>query len=321
VKLNKFILDFEKPILELEQKIEEMRILNRTGNLSVSEEIEHLQAKADQLKREIFAKLNPWERVQLARHPQRPYTLDYISRIVSDFQELHGDRRFADDKAIVAGVGIIGGFHIAIIGQQKGRSTKENLQRNFGMPHPEGYRKALRVMALAGKFGRPVVTLIDTPGAYPGIGAEERGQAEAIAFNLFQMSQLPVPTIAVVIGEGGSGGALALGVTDKVFMLENSIYSVISPEGCASILYRDASKNKIAAEAMKITAKDLLKLKLIDAIIPEPPGGAHSDYDTTAQTVKQTMISAIKELYKKSPAELIKSRREKYRKMGFWETV
>jgi acetyl-CoA carboxylase carboxyl transferase subunit alpha len=319
--LNKFALDFEKPILELEQKIEEMRILNRTGNLSVSEEIEHLQAKADQLKREIFAKLSPWERVQLARHPQRPYTLDYISRIVNDFQELHGDRRFSDDKSIVAGVGKIEDYYCVVIGQQKGRSTKENLMRNFGMAHPEGYRKALRVMELAGKYHRPVLTLIDTPGAYPGIGAEERGQAEAIAFNLYQMSQLPIPTVAVVIGEGGSGGALALGVTDRVYMLENSIYSVISPEGCASILYRDASKNKMAAEAMKITAKDLLKLKLIDAIISEPPGGAHSDYDGTAQAVKRTVIEAFAELGKKSAEELIESRRAKYRKMGFWETV
>jgi acetyl-CoA carboxylase carboxyl transferase subunit alpha len=257
--------------------------------------------------------------VQLARHPLRPYSLDYITRISSNFQELHGDRRFADDEAIVTGLGKIGNFHLAIIGQQKGRSTKENLKRNFGMPHPEGYRKALRVMELAAKFGRPILTLIDTPGAHPGVGAEERGQAEAIAHNLFVMSSLPVPIIAVVIGEGGSGGALALGVADRVLMLENAIYSVISPEGCASILYRDASKNQTAAEALKLTAKDLSKLGLIDKIIPEPVGGAHSDYDACAENVKRAVITALEELRDKSPEELVDDRREKYRKMGYWQ--
>jgi len=317
--LNTYTLDFEKPIAELERKIEEMRALDRSGNLSAAEEIEKLQAKADQLKTDIFSKLGSWERVQLARHPRRPYTLDYISRISSSFVELHGDKRFADDPAIVAGLGQISNVKTAIIGQQKGRSTKENIYRNFGSPNPEGYRKAIRIMELAAKFERPILTLIDTPGAYPGLGAEERGQAEAIAHNLFTMSELPVPIVAVVIGEGGSGGALALGVADRVMMLENSIYSVISPEGCASILYRDASKNKLAAEAMKITSKDLMELKLIDAIIPEPVGGAHSDYNAAARMLKAKVIETFDELSRKSPEELIDSRREKFRRMGYWQ--
>ena len=317
--MNNYSLDFEKPIVELERKIEEMRALNRSGNLSATEEIEKLQAKANQLKTEIFSKLGSWERVQLARHPRRPYTLDYISRISTNFVELHGDKRFADDPAIVAGLGQISDVKAAVIGQQKGRSTKENIYRNFGSPNPEGYRKAIRIMELAAKFDRPILTLIDTPGAYPGLGAEERGQAEAIAHNLFVMSQLPVPIVAVVIGEGGSGGALALGVADRVMMLENSIYSVISPEGCASILYRDAAKNKLAAEAMKITSKDLYELKLIDAVIPEPVGGAHTDYDGAARLLKAKVLEAFDELSRKSPDELIDDRREKFRRMGYWQ--
>ena len=317
--MNNFVLDFEKPIIELERKIDEMRALNRDGKLSAAEEIERLQAKADQMKREIFAKLDPWQRVQLARHPMRPYTNDYLSRIITNFQELHGDRRFADDHSIIAGLGVIGDLKLAVVGQQKGRGTKENLKRNFGMPNPEGYRKALRVMQLAAKFNRPILTLIDTPGAYPGIGAEERGQAEAIAYNLFVMSSLNVPMAAVIIGEGGSGGALALGIADRVYMLENSIYSVISPEGCASILYHDAGKNKAAAEALKITSENLLKLKLIDKIIPEPSGGAHSDYDQTAKILKAAILGAFDELCKKSPEKLVDERREKFRKMGFWK--
>jgi len=317
--LNNYILDFEKPIVELERKIDEMRALNRNGNLSAADEIERLQAKADQLKRDIFDKLGPWQRVQLARHPRRPYTNDYITRIAADFQELHGDRRFADDPSIIAGVGKIGDYHFALIGHQKGRSTKENLRRNFGMPNPEGYRKALRVMKLAAKFGRPILTLIDTPGAYPGLGAEERGQAEAIANNLFGMAGLPAPIIAVIIGEGGSGGALALGLADKVLMLENAIYSVISPEGCASILYRDATKNKVAAEALKLTAQDLRRLGIIDGLISEPPGGAHSDYDETARVLKAAVLKALQELKSKSTDELIDSRRDKFRRMGFWQ--
>lgn len=316
--MNTFALEFEKPIIELEQKIEEMRALNRSGNLSVADEIEKLQQKADKLKSEIFAKLGPWERVQLARHPKRPYTLDYLSRITVNFTELHGDRRFAEDPAIVAGLGQIDNFKMAIIGQQKGRGTKDNLYRNFGMPNPEGYRKAIRIMQLAAKFNRPILTLIDTPGAYPGLGAEERGQAEAIAHNLFVMSELPVPIVAVVIGEGGSGGALALGVADRVMMLENSIYSVISPEGCASILYHDASKNKLAAEALRITADDLKSLGLVDEIIPEPAGGAHSDYDTAANMLKAKIIAVFAELTAIPGDVVVEERREKYRRMGFW---
>lgn len=316
--MNNYLLEFEKPIYELEQKIEEMRSLDRSGNLSAAAEIEKLQEKANQLKSDIFAKLGSWERVQLARHPRRPYTLDYLSRIVTHFSELHGDRRFADDPAIIAGLGQIDDLRLAIIGHQKGRSTKENLFRNFGMPNPEGYRKALRIMELAAKFNRPVLTLIDTPGAYPGLGAEERGQAEAIARNLFAMSELPVPIIAIVIGEGGSGGALALGVADKVMIMENAIYSVISPEGCASILFHDASKNKIAAEAMKITASDLFELKLVDEIIPEPLGGAHTDYDGAAKTLKVKILEAFAQFKDKTPEELIDSRRERYRRMGYW---
>ncbi len=316
--MNTFALDFEKPIIELEQKIEEMRALNRSGNLSVADEIEKLQARADKLKSEIFAKLGPWERVQLARHPKRPYTLDYLARIAVNFTELHGDRRFAEDPAIVAGLGQIDDLKLAIIGQQKGRGTKDNLFRNFGMPNPEGYRKAIRVMQLAAKFNRPILTLIDTPGAYPGLGAEERGQAEAIAHNLFVMSELTAPIVAVVIGEGGSGGALALGVADRVLMLENSIYSVISPEGCASILYHDASKNKLAAEALRITADDLKSLGLVDEIIPEPAGGAHSDYDAAAKMLKAKIIAVFAELTGKPGEVLVEERREKYRRMGFW---
>lgn len=317
--MNNFVLDFEKPIIELEKKIEEMRALDRNGKLSASEEIEKLQAKANLLKKEVFTNLSPWEKVQLARHPKRPYTLDYIERIAVNFSELHGDRRFAEDHAIVAGLGQISDIKLAIIGHQKGRGTKDNLHRNFGMPNPEGYRKAERIMRLAEKFNRPILTLIDTPGAYPGLGAEERGQAQAIANNLFVMSQLKVPIVAIVIGEGGSGGALALGVADTVMMLENSIYSVISPEGCASILYRDATKNRLAAEALKITARDLLTYRLIDEIIPEPPGAAHSDYDGTARILKAKIVEAMDKFRDKSPEELVSDRREKFNKMGFWQ--
>ncbi len=317
--MEKYLLDFELPIAELERKITEMRDLDRRGNLKAAEEIEKLQTKADQMKREIFAKLTPWQRVQLARHPHRPYSLDYITRIVEEFNELHGDRRFSDDQAIIAGTGKIGDIRLVVIGQQKGRGTRDNLKRNFGMPHPEGYRKALRLMNAAAKFNRPILTLIDTPGAYPGIGAEERGQAEAIANNLIVMAGIPVPIVAVIIGEGGSGGALALGLADCVMMMENSIYSVISPEGCASILYRDSGKNVLAAESLKITAQDQLKLKLIDRIIPEPPGGAHSDYDATAQILKQTVLEVFEQLKNKTPEQLIENRREKFRRMGYWQ--
>jgi acetyl-CoA carboxylase carboxyl transferase subunit alpha len=257
-----------------------------------------------------------WQRVQLARHPKRPHALDYINQIVTDFQELHGDRAFGDDAAIVGGAGFIDGQPVMVIGQQKGRDTKQKLIRNFGMPKPEGYRKAMRLMALAAKFGRPIVTLLDTPGAYPGIDAEERGQAQAIAYNLREMSRLEVPVVVIVIGEGGSGGALALGVGNRVYMLENSIYSVISPESCAAIIYRDAGKAEMAATALKLTAQDLLKLKLIDDIIPEPPGGAQENHAQAAELVRTTIRMSLAELKDKSPRELIDQRYEKFRIMG-----
>lgn len=317
--LNRHILDFEKPIYELEQKITGLVDLSQNDGLEVSEEVERLHAKLDKLRRSIFSKLGSWDKVQLARHPMRPYTIDYVSRIAADFIELHGDRRFADDPAIVAGLGKIDGHPFAIIGHQKGRNTRENLKRNFGMPNPEGYRKSLRVMQLAAKFNRPILTLIDTPGAYPGLGAEERGQAEAIADNLFVMSTLPVPIIAVVTGEGGSGGALALGLADRVMMLEHSVYSVISPEGCASILFHDSKKNKQAAESLKITPKDLKKLGLIDNIIPEPLGGAHNDYELAAGLLKEAVLKTIGELSEIASDALITQRRERFRRMGFWK--
>jgi len=317
--LDKYILDFEKPIVELERKIAEMKELFKSGQVSAGDEIKKLETKAKNMRQNIFAKLGSWERVQLARHPMRPYSLDYINRMVEDFQEVHGDRRFSDDKAIVAGSGKIGNHWMAVIGHQKGRGTRDNLKRNFGMPNPEGYRKALRVMELADKFNRPILTLIDTPGAYPGLGAEERGQAEAIAHNLFRMSEFKVPIIAVVIGEGGSGGALALGVADRVMMLENSIYSVISPEGCASILYRDATKNQLAAEALKITSLDLKENKLIDRIIQEPVGGAHQNYDEAASRLKTAVLEELSTLTAIDPDELVENRREKFRRMGFWK--
>jgi acetyl-CoA carboxylase carboxyl transferase subunit alpha len=257
-----------------------------------------------------------WQRVQLARHPKRPYSLDYIQRLITDFQEIHGDRAFADDPAIVCGMGLFEGSPIMVIGQQKGRDTKQKLYRNFGMSKPEGYRKAMRVMHIAAKFGRPVLTLLDTMGAYPGIDGEERGQAEAIATNLREMSRLPVPIVVICIGEGGSGGALALGVGDRVYMLENAVYSVISPESCAAIIWRDSTKGNLAATALKLTAPDLLRLGLIDAIIPEPAEGAHTDYDQAAQSVRETLRAALDELRGIPPAQLIERRYVKFRKMG-----
>lgn len=257
-----------------------------------------------------------WQRVQLARHPKRPHTLDYIGALITDFQELHGDRAYGEDAAIVCGMGMFDGEPLMVIGQQKGRDTKQKLLRNFGMPKPEGYRKAMRVMSLAAKFGRPIVTLLDTPGAYPGIDAEERGQAQAIAWNLREMSRLGVPIIVVVIGEGGSGGALALGIGNRVYMLENSIYSVISPESCAAIIYRDAGKAEQAANALKLTAPDLLRLKLVDAIIPEPPEGAHENHQQAAELLRTALRMALQELKGMTPAQLIEDRYQKFRKMG-----
>jgi acetyl-CoA carboxylase carboxyl transferase subunit alpha len=262
----------------------------------------------------------PWQRVQLARHPKRPHSLDYIQRLITGFQEIHGDRAYADDPAIVGGMGFFEGNPIVVVGQQKGRDTKQKLYRNFGMPKPEGYRKALRIMRMAAKFGRPVLTLLDTPGAYPGIDAEERGQAEAIAVNLREMSRLPTPIVVICIGEGGSGGALALGVGDRVYMLENAVYSVISPESCAAIIYRDSAKGELAASALKLTAQDLLRLGLIDSIVPEPPEGAQADPDSAARLLRETLRGALEELRPLPPAELLEQRYSKFRKMGSFFT-
>jgi acetyl-CoA carboxylase carboxyl transferase subunit alpha len=316
---KKYILDFEKPVAELEKKIIEMHEYAQLTGIDLTEDIKRLEKKAEQLRKEIYSNLTRWQHVQLARHPQRPYTLDYIENICTYFEELHGDRYYADDKAIVAGVGMIENYSCIIMGHQKGRDTKANLYRNFGMPNPEGYRKALRLMKLAVKFNKPVIAFLDTPGAYPGIGAEERGQAEAIARNLFEMSRLPVPIIIVVIGEGASGGALGIGIGDRILMMENAWYSVISPEGCAAILWRDSSNAPLAAEAMKVTAEDLLSLNVIDAIIKEPDGGAHRDPVAAANVVKKEILVNLCELIKKDRKELIKERIEKFSKMGFWE--
>ena len=319
IEKTKFTLDFEKPVVELEKKIEELRAYAESNGLNMEEDISRLENKAKVLRKEIYNQLTRYQQVLLARHPQRPYTLDYIEHICSYFEELHGDRLFADDKAIVAGIGLIGSYSCIIIGQQKGRDTKAKLFRNFGMPNPEGYRKALRLMKLAVRFNKPIVCFIDTPGAYPGIGAEERGQAEAIARNLFEMAQLPVPIIIVVIGEGASGGALGIGVGDTILMMENAWYSVISPEGCAAILWRDAAHAPLAAEAMKVTAKDLLGLNVIDKIIPEPEGGAHRDPVLAAKNVKEEILLTLAKLTKKSPEKLVKERIDKFSRMGFWD--
>jgi len=286
-------LDFEKPIAELEEKIVELQRVSSTSNLNLEKEIDTLRARNHDLTREIFSKLGAWQITQIARHPMRPYTLDYVDRIVMDFQELHGDRMYADDPAIVAGMGYIGSHSVVIVGHQKGRDTKERARRNFGMPRPEGYRKAHRVMKLAERFGLPVVTFIDTPGAYPGVGAEERGQSQAIAKSLEVMATLRSPIVSVVIGEGGSGGALAIGVCDKLFMLQYSTYSVISPEGCASILWRSAKKAADAAEAMGVTTSQLSRLGLVDEVIEEPLGGAHRNYDAMAETLKNAIVQCL----------------------------
>lgn len=313
------VLDFERPISELEQEIEKVKSLVAAGDMSLSTKLGKLEAKLDVLKKKVYGNLSPWQKVQLARHPQRPYTQDYIKLLMTDFQELHGDRKFADDLALMSGLASFEGMPVLVMGQQKGRNVKENLEQNFGMMQPEGYRKALRLMQMAEKFNIPVITFVDTPGAYPGIGAEERGQAEAIAHNLYSMSDLKTPIIVIVIGEGGSGGALGIGVGDKVYMLENSIYSVISPEGCASILWRDASKAALAAETMKITAKDCLNLGVIDEIIPEPLGGAHHSYEEAAENIRKILRRDLKELVKIVPDELIQKRYEKIRQWGAYK--
>lgn len=315
-----FVLEFEKPIIELEKKISEMQEYAASEGVELDEEIRRLQEKARRLQEEVYAKLTPWQRVQLARHPQRPYTNDYIRFMVNDFVELHGDRAYGDDPAIVAGIGKIDETRVVIVGHQKGRDTKQKILRNFGMAHPEGYRKALRLMKMAAKFNLPIISLVDTPGAYPGTGAEERGQAEAIARNLFEMAQLPVPIIVIIIGEGASGGALGIGVGDRVLMMENTWYSVISPEGCAGILYRDdTSKSPAMAEALKLTAQDLLEQRVIDEIIKEPIGGAHRDHEAAANVVKAHILKHLAALKEVAIAELIDQRIEKYGKMGYYD--
>ncbi len=314
-------LDFEKPLVELEQRIQELRGFASRENLEFTKELEELEKKAARLRKKIFSNLTPWQRVQLARHPRRPYALDYIKRIFTDFVELHGDRGFRDDPAIVAGLARFRGRPIAVIGHQKGRSTKENLKRNFGMPHPEGYRKALRVMKLAEKFGNPIVTFVDTPGAYPGVGAEERGQAEAIARNIREMASLRVPIVVFVTGEGGSGGALAIAVGDRVYVLEYAFYSVISPEGCASILWKTREKAPTAAETLRFTAPELLRMKVVDAVVPEPEGGAHRDPDSAAASVASYIEQALEDLDPMDPERLVAARRRKYLAMGDYEEV
>jgi acetyl-CoA carboxylase carboxyl transferase subunit alpha len=309
-------LDFERPLLELERQIEELKRVATDTQADVSKSLAPLEKKLADMRAEIYEKLTPMQRVLVARHPKRPYTLDYLNTVFTDFVELHGDRLFRDDPAIVGGWARLDGQSVVVIGHQKGRDTKENLRRNFGMAHPEGYRKALRLMQLAAKFSAPVITLVDTPGAYPGLGAEERGQAEAIARNLLEMATLRTPIITAVIGEGGSGGALGVGLADRVLMLENSVYSVISPEGCAAILWKDASQRERAAEALKITAQDLLDLGVIDEIIPEPPGGAHADPEAAAQALGEALRRQVRQLRKIRIEKLLKRREEKYLSMG-----
>jgi len=309
-------LEFEKPLLELERKIGELRSFSSEKGIDLAEEISTLEKKAESMKKEIYSNLSPWQKIQLARHPQRPYTLDYIKLIFEDFLEMHGDRLFGDDRAIVSGIAKFKGRPVTIIGHQKGRDTKDNIGRNFGMPHPEGYRKALRLMKQAEKFKRPVICLIDTPGAYPGIAAEERGQGEAIARNLMEMSNLKTPIIVVVIGEGGSGGALALGVGDKIAMLEHSVYSVSSPEACAAILWKDASKAQEAAKVLKLTATNLKELGVVDEIIPEPLGGAHKNPQQMADNLKFFLQENLDILAKKEIAVLLEERYSKIRSIG-----
>ncbi len=317
--MAKYYLDFEAPLKILDDKITSLKNTSVKTGVDVTSQLQLMERKLAETKEELYSNLNRWERVQLARHPERPITLDYIQKMTEYWFEIHGDRRFAEDKAIVAGLSRLGGNSVMIIGQQKGRGTKDRLNRNFGMPRPEGYRKALRVMELAEKFNIPIITIIDTPGAYPGIGAEERGQAEAIARNIYRMSTLKVPVVCVVTGEGASGGALGIGVGDRLLCLENTWYSVISPEGCASILFHDASRAKEAADAMRVTAQDLMEMEMADEIIPEPLGGAHNDLESTCDLVKKCILKHLDELSKFSPEKLIESRIERFDKMGRWE--
>ena len=313
---KKTFLDFEQPIAELEAKIEELRYVQSESAVDISQEIEQLSKKSQQLTKDIYSDLTPWQITKIARHPERPYTLDYINEIFTDFVELHGDRHFADDLSIVGGLARFNGSACMVLGQQKGRDTKERAVRNFGMTKPEGYRKALRLMKLAEKFKLPVFTFVDTPGAYPGIDAEERGQSEAIGRNIFEMAQLEVPIITTIIGEGGSGGALAIASADRVYMLENSVYSVITPEGCASILWRSNANTQDAAEAMKVTAADLKRLEVIDEVIPEPMGGAHRNPDETIDLVGKVVSEALADLSKLDPDGLRRHRQDKFLAMG-----
>jgi acetyl-CoA carboxylase carboxyl transferase subunit alpha len=309
-------LDFEKPIAELEKKLDDLKRHSRAQDINFDPEVRRMHAKIEEMKREIYSRLSAWQRVLIARHPQRPFMLDYITLAFSDFIELHGDRLFSDDKAMPGGLATIDGIRCVVIGHQKGRDTKENLKRNFGSAHPEGYRKALRLMRLAAKFRLPVVTLVDTPGAFPGVGAEERHISEAIAVNLREMMLLETPVVSVIIGEGGSGGALGIAVADRLLMLENSYYSVISPEGCAAILWKNRAHAQEAAEAMKITARDLQKLNLIDEVIPEPLGGAHRDKEQAAAAVKAALVRHLRELAAKAGDQLLAERYAKFRKIG-----
>jgi acetyl-CoA carboxylase carboxyl transferase subunit alpha len=320
----RYYLEFEKPIEELELKTEELKRLSDGKDIDISSEIKRLEKKVKELRSDIFSNLTPWQKTLVARHPDRPYTLDYINLITSDFIELHGDRRFSDDTSIVGGLAKIKDLPVMIVGHQKGRGTKERINRNFGQPHPEGYRKALRLMKLAERFKKPVITFIDTPGAYPGIGAEERGQAEAIAVNLMEMSRLRVPIVSIVIGEGGSGGALAIGVADRLFMLEHSTYSVISPEGCAAILWKKGGEIGTedfsrAANALRLTAQDLLSFNIIDDIIPEPLGGAHRDPEVMSERISDFIVKVLEELKAKTPGKLIEERYRRLRKIGSFE--
>ncbi|MCK9603927.1 MAG: acetyl-CoA carboxylase carboxyltransferase subunit alpha [Candidatus Omnitrophica bacterium] len=309
-------LNFEKPIVELEKKIQDLKNYSSDKKIDISSEVKRLEEKLEELKKETYSNLTAWQKVQIARHPQRPYTLDYIGMIMSDFIEIHGDRSFADDKALICGFAKINNKKIIVMGHQKGRDTKENLKRNFGCAHPEGYRKALRVMQLAEKFDLPIIIFIDTPGAYPGIGAEERGQAWAIALNLREMMNVAVPIVATIIGEGGSGGALGIGIADRVCVLENAYYSVISPEGCAAILWKEGSKAPEAAEVLKLTAQDLLKRGIIDEIVPEPMGGAHRDPEKMGQILKESISKNLKETSALDKEELLKLRYKKFRVIG-----
>jgi len=318
--MGSYVLDFEKPIVALEKKIADMKAYAAEQNVDMGEEIKRLEAKLQKLMEDTYTKLTRWQKVQLSRHPDRPYTLDYIDLIFTDFIEVHGDRCFADDPALVAGIAVLDGKPVMVMGQQKGRTTKEKLHRNFGMMNPEGYRKALRLMKLAAKFRRPVVVFVDTPGAYPGLGAEERGQGEAIARNLFEMSHLSVPILVIIIGEGASGGALGIGMGDRVLMMENAWYSVISPEGCAAILWKDSGKAPQAAEILKPTAPDLLELRVIDEMLREPLGGAHRDILAVAKRLKERILFHLDALSAYTPEVLLEMRVEKYCKMGFYKT-